>query len=132
MSVKSEVPVAVLMQYFRVPTGDLVVDYPGRGVLLGSSITNLSTTGVFIRTANPLPKGTELEIVFSLPGSRAKITAQSVVRWSSEVDVADTTMHDLSMPSGMGLEFVKISSKHRKLIHAFVEDFLTRIRKGNT
>lgn len=130
MSVKSEVPVAVLMQYFRVPTGDLVVDYPGREVLLGSCITNLSTTGVFIRTGNPLPKGTALDIVFSLPGSRAKITAHSVVRWSSEVDLGDTTTHDLSMPSGMGLEFVKMSSKHRKLIHTYVEEFLTRIRKG--
>ena len=130
MSVKSEVPIAVLMQYFRVPTGDLVVDYPGREVLLGACITNLSTTGVFVRTANPLPKGTELDIVFTLPGTKSKISTHAVVRWSSEVDLGGD--HELNVPSGMGLEFVKMASKHRKLVNKFVEDFLTRIRKGST
>jgi uncharacterized protein (TIGR02266 family) len=123
---KSEVPIAVLLQYFRVPTGEIAVDYPGRQVLLGSRITNISTTGVFVRTANPLPKDTSIDLVFTLPGSKAEIKATAVVRWSTEL--ADDS--DPSIPTGMGLEFTKLAARHRKLIERYVEDFLSRMRKG--
>jgi uncharacterized protein (TIGR02266 family) len=125
---KSEVPIAVLMQYFRVPTGDLPVDYPGREVLLGSRITNISTTGMFIRTGNPLPKGTELDCVFTLPGSREALRVRVVVRWSSAIDLAEKP--DPAAPTGMGVEFKAVSRKHRKIIHTFVEEFLARMRHG--
>ena len=120
---KNEVPLSVLVQYFRVPTGDIPVDYPGREVLLGSRITNISKTGVFIRTTNPLPKEATTEISFSLPGSKAEIRAAVIVRWSS------AGQKDSDTP-GMGVEFTKISGRNRKAIERFVEEFVARMRRG--
>ena len=128
MAVKQEIPIAVLVQYFRVPTGDVPVDYPGREVLLGSRITNISNTGVFIRTSNPLPKGTELDIAFHLPNVKTEIKATVVVRWSSEIELSADKPHR-NAAVGMGLEYVHISPRHRKLVIKFIEDFLSRMRK---
>jgi uncharacterized protein (TIGR02266 family) len=125
---KTEIPIAVLMQYFRVPTGDLPVDYPGREVLLGSRVTNISTTGAFIRTGNPLPKGSELDLLFTLPGTKEPLEIHAVVRWSSAVDLAEKP--DPAAPTGMGVQFMKVSRKHRKIINRFVEEFLSRMRQG--
>lgn len=128
MTVKNEIPIAVLLQYFRVPTGDIPVDYPGREVLLGSRITNISTTGVFIRTSNPLPQGTELDIAFRLPDLKGEIKATVVVRWSTEIEMsADKPNHSPAV--GMGMEFVTIAPRHRKAILKYIENFLARMRR---
>jgi uncharacterized protein (TIGR02266 family) len=113
------VPISVLMRYFRVPVGELPVDYPGRELLLGSRITNISISGVFIRTNKPLPEKSELAIGFRLPGGRTDIKTQAVVRWRSS-----------GRGAGMGLEFLSISKKDQKLIETYVRAFLKRMRQG--
>ena len=127
MTSANEIPIAVLKEYFRVPTGNLPVDYRGRQLLLASFITNISSHGVFVRTTSPLPSGTEVDITFRLPGSQADIEATTVVRWSS-AGTAPNPANE-AIPVGMGLEFVKISARSRRAVEKFVEDFLERMRK---
>ena len=116
------------MQYFRVPTGDIPVDYEGRDVLLGSCITNISTTGVFVRTNKPLPKDQTVQFVFRLPGSDQDIEATGIVRWSAEPEAAG--LKQLGSTAGMGLEFTHLSRKDKKLIEKYIHDFLARMRRS--
>lgn len=125
---KSEVPIGVLKEYFRVPVGEVPVHYVGRPMLLGSVITNISTTGVFIRTPKPLDKGVELEISFTLPNTKKEIRTKAVVRWTSGPEAPKGTKPDPHNPQGMGVQFVKMASRHKKLVDKYVEDFLSRMR----
>ena len=126
MARPNEIPIAVLKEYFRVPAGNLPIDYRGRPVLSASFVTNISAHGVFVRTISPLPTGTEVLIRFRLPDSTVDLTATTLVRWSS-AGSADSP--DPTNPIGMGLEFTKISSRNRRLVEAFVEEFLQRMRR---
>ena len=127
MAAEREIPLQVLMRYFRVPTGDIAVDYPGRELMLGSRITNISVNGVFIRTQKPLQIGAELLIELRLPGSTSDIRAGTIVRWRATPAEAKKAPGGTS---GMGLEFNKISRKDQKAIEKFVKDFLVKMRKG--
>ncbi len=122
-----EVPLAVLIRYFRVPTADIPVDYPGREVLLGSRITNISVTGVFVRTNKPLEMGAQVEIAFRLPESERLIRCKSVVRWRS----FPRAQGGEGDAPGMGLEFSNIKRRDQKAVEKFVRDFLLRMRKGH-
>ncbi len=117
------IPLQVLMRYFRVPTGDLPVDYPGRELLLGSRITNVSMHGVFVRTKKPLAQGAELVIRFRLPGSKDDIRARTVVRWSQRPE-------GRGKDGGMGLEFVDLERTEQKVIEKFVKGFIEKMRKN--
>ncbi|MEO1482144.1 MAG: PilZ domain-containing protein [Myxococcota bacterium] len=121
---KGEVPIPVLANYFRVPyRGGIPIDYPGRDVLLQSRITNVSKNGVFVVTQNPLPKGSQFEVSFQLPGTSKPIQAECVVRWST-----DTGADARPGVSGMGLEFTRIGRKDRKSLEKMVKEFISDIR----
>jgi uncharacterized protein (TIGR02266 family) len=124
--VKGEIPIAVLSRYFRVPSRQVIAaDYPGRDVLLKSRVTNISNNGVFISTPNPMPRGAEFDVTFTLPDSKAPITATCVVRWST----ANANDGSPVFSQGMGLEFVKIARKDKKAIEKYIREFLTTMRK---
>ncbi len=114
----AQIPISALMRYFRVPTGELPVDYPGREMLLGSRITNVSTSGVFIRTKKPLTEGARVELSFRLPSAKRDIRATAVVRWVKP-----------GHQGGMGLEFVALERRDERAIEAFVRNFLKRMRR---
>jgi uncharacterized protein (TIGR02266 family) len=123
--VKSEIPIAVLSRYFRVPSRQYIApDYPGRDVLLKSRITNISNNGVFISTPNPMPRGSEFDVTFTLPEQKTAITATCIVRWST-----GKSDESSSFAQGMGLEFVKIARKDKKAIERYIRAFLTKMRK---
>jgi uncharacterized protein (TIGR02266 family) len=120
------VPLAELTRYFRVPSNGIAVDYPGREILLGSRITNLSINGVFINTRSPFAKGIPVQISFRLPGVERAINAACMVRWSTASNPAERPAdYDLD---GMGLEFTDISRRDRKAIMEYITAFLNRIR----
>ncbi|MEZ0310588.1 MAG: PilZ domain-containing protein [Myxococcota bacterium] len=122
---KGEIPIAVLSRYFRVPSRVFIApDYPGRDVLLKSRITNISNNGVFIATPNPMPRGSEFDVSFTLPEQKTPITATCIVRWSTAKSDDSS-----SFAQGMGLEFVKITRKDKKAIERYIREFLTVMRK---
>lgn len=121
---KGEVPIPVLANYFRVPyRGGIPIDYPGRDMLLQSRITNVSKNGVFVVTRNPLPKGSQFEVSFQLPGTSRPIQAECVVRWST-----DSAAEGRRGVTGMGLEFTRIARKDRKSLEKLVKEFIADIR----
>ena len=123
MPLEAEIPLPVLVRYFRVPTRDIPIDYPGREMLLGSAITNLSLNGVFVRTASPLSEGTRLDVTFHLPGVKRTIAAKTLVRWS-----APAASGRRGEPVGMGLEFTKIAKVDHKAVEHYVRAFIERMR----
>ena len=74
---------------------------------LTARISDLSTTGAFLDSMNPLPPGTKLALRF-LAGPQ-------------EVRVAAEVMH--SMPSfGMGVRFLDLSGEGRAAIEALIRE----------
>jgi uncharacterized protein (TIGR02266 family) len=67
--------------------------------------------GLGIRTMNPLPKGTAVQVKFRLPGMPAEIDATGRVAWSDR-------------KVGMGVEFERMSSSHQRAIDGFVDSHL--------
>jgi uncharacterized protein (TIGR02266 family) len=73
----------------------LEVKYEGAGVRAETRISDISATGVFIDTMNPLAVGSRIVLSFKLPGGHM-VEAEGVVTQSQP-------------GIGMGVEYVKIS-----------------------
>jgi uncharacterized protein (TIGR02266 family) len=76
--------------------------------------TNISEGGIFIATVQSLPRGTTVELDFTLPGGKP-LRVHGVVRWKREVN--DRTP-DL-MP-GLGVQFVDLPPEVANAISGFV------------
>jgi len=80
----------------RVPLV-LEVEYRTTGHLLVSYCANLSRGGLFVATDDPLPVGTRLTLMLSIPGGGPNVAIDAEVRWTDAGSEASTT--------GMGLAF---------------------------
>lgn len=76
---------------------------------------NISDGGLFIATIDYMPKGTQVDLSFSLPTGE-KITATGVVRWIREVNDKDPS----SFP-GLGVQFTALADDAQRAIRSFVE-----------
>jgi uncharacterized protein (TIGR02266 family) len=76
--------------------------------------TNLSEGGLFIATVSAPPKGTQVELSFTLPGGD-RLKARGVVRWTREVN---DNLPDM-MP-GAGVQFVDLPPEVAQSITEFV------------
>jgi len=92
----------------RVPVA-VPISYQSDGVIAGARTQDLSRGGVAIRTMEPLPLGTIIELTFRLPGTSADITAAGRVSWSDR-------------RVGMGVQFDKLTSEAQQLLNAFVQE----------
>ena len=79
--------------------------------------SNISDGGLFVATVNLMPIGTEVEVMFTLPGSGAKISAQGVVRWRREVDD-----HSLDAIPGLGVQFTSLEPSAHSAITRFLAE----------
>jgi len=84
------------------------VSFQTAGVIAGARTQDLGRGGLAIRTLDPLPLGTVIELTFRLPGSTKDITAAGRVAWSDR-------------RVGMGVQFERLSSEAQQLLNAFVE-----------
>lgn len=107
--------------YTRVPL-TIAVDYASGDTFLFSSIRNISEMGIFIRSDNPLPIGTQLKLRFALPSSAAMHLAGEVV-W---INPLRDDGEDLN--PGMGVRFLELTPEGRErlveLVHtvAYLRD----------
>jgi uncharacterized protein (TIGR02266 family) len=87
------------------------------GQLVASSVTlNLSRGGIAIRTIDPLPAGTEVQLRFRLPGAATDLDAVARVVWSDR-------------RVGMGLRFERVDPARQQMVDRFVEQhFFTNRR----
>ena len=105
---------AKVRQYLRVP-----MCLPGRIRSLELSekhqemlIRNISFGGAFVESSQLYAPDTVVELSFSLPGSHPPIQIIGFVSWA---DVS-------KQPSGMGIQFVTISSQDQEHLQSFLRD----------
>ncbi len=81
---------------------------------------NLSRSGMFLITRNPLKEGTDLDLRFYLPKDKKRIDVTGMVVWAREQgDVAN-------LPPGMGIRFVRINNDDQEHIGNFVEEIVRK------
>jgi uncharacterized protein (TIGR02266 family) len=84
-------------QHPRTPVA-LTVAYASQGELQMDLATDLSPGGIFIRTSNPLPVGTDLDLTVVVAPTGLRISANGRVTWLREEE----------RPQGMGVEFTGV------------------------
>jgi uncharacterized protein (TIGR02266 family) len=84
------------------------VTYRTEETLAGAVTLDVGKGGLAIRTMNPLPKGTAVQVKFKLPGLAAEIDASGRVAWSDQ-------------KVGMGVQFEQVSSSHQRTIDGFLD-----------
>lgn len=88
---------------------DLEVDYECEDTFLFAYITDMSAFGIFIRTNNPEPPGTRLNLRFALPGRQQTLAVEGEVTWINPFRPGDFT----SINPGMGVKFVDMTDEIR-------------------
>lgn len=77
---------------------------------------NISTGGVFIESSLILPEDTELTVKFNLPESDTIIVVKSRVAWTNDPG----SLKKISLPPGMGLQFLDLSSDDMYAIRTYL------------
>lgn len=72
--------------------------------------TNLSVGGVFVRSTNPLPVGTEIKISFNIPQFGCYLESMGVVVHNGTVE-----------NPGMGIKFKNLSERAKRLLSDVLE-----------
>ena len=103
---------------------NLEVDYTCEDTFLFAYITDMSALGIFIRTTNPEPAGTHLNMRFTLPGDEDALEVEGEVIWINTFRPGDFN----NLNPGMGVRFIDLErqQKHsiRRLVRtiAYLED----------
>ena len=95
----------------------LLVAYRSAGAFCSDLGTNLSTGGMFVNTQNPLPEGTNVNLLVSLPDENApcRVTGEVVrVQQGSERD-----------PPGMAIKFIDTSRETQ----ARIDELVAQLRR---
>ena len=85
------------------------VTYRSGDTLAGAVTLDVGKGGLAIRTMNPLPKGSPIQVRFKLPGMSVEIDAAGQVAWSDR-------------KVGMGVQFERLSANHQRAIDAFIDE----------
>jgi uncharacterized protein (TIGR02266 family) len=96
----------------RIET-DIKVTSPYSALPSDAHITNLSASGAFIHTKEPLTGETTFALNFRLPGDNAAISVHARVVWSRST-------HSVASP-GMGVQFTTITPEHKNKLADFVQ-----------
>jgi type IV pilus assembly protein PilZ len=87
------------------------VDCETEDTFLYASIANISEMGIFVRTIDPLPIGTEVTLRFAPPRACEPFVVRGRVQWVNAVRDG----HDNPNP-GMGIRFVELDLEGRDRI----------------
>ena len=105
--------VADKRKYPRVSIGVKVTNLQS-GLFTYYLATNISVGGMFLKADEPLPRGTRLDLKFSMPEMDEILLEAEVVR----IQKAGA---DSRIPSGMGVKFVNVPAESREAIESFVK-----------
>ena len=83
--------------------------------------TNISQTGIFVNTPDPLPVGTPVRLLISLPESEIPELHGRVMRVQKGEGGADT---------GMGVEFIELDADVRERLDALVHELRGKLGQG--
>ena len=101
----------------------ITLDFPHLQGFLTEYSSNISMTGMFVRSERPEAPGTVVAFEFGLADGLDLISGQAEVVWRREVNGGP------GRPPGMGLRFVWLDNESRHLIRWAVEK---QIREGRT
>jgi uncharacterized protein (TIGR02266 family) len=76
--------------------------------------TDIHTGGLFVATVETVPRGTQVDLDFTLPGGRP-LKASGVVRWLREPND-----HTPDLMPGVGVQFQELQPEVASLISDFV------------
>ncbi|MBU2489200.1 MAG: cyclic nucleotide-binding domain-containing protein [Proteobacteria bacterium] len=91
----------------------LSLSFKDKNALIRSYSHNVSTSGLFIKTAKPLPRGEEFIIQLELPNGMGSVRCRSQVAW-----VRTETNDPVAQPMGMGVKFLDLSKEDQGLLQA--------------
>ncbi len=101
----------------------ITLDFPHCGAYFAEYSSNISMTGMFIRTDRIQAPGTLVKLEFSLSDDSSLIESQAEVVWVRRRHESP------DRPSGLGLRFVDLDKESRHLIRWAVEQ---RLRDGRS
>ena len=104
--VNQRVPIQLLVDY-RSPNGSYLFDF----------CRDLGTGGVFIQTDNPMPMGSEVSLMFTLPDSKETLEATGKVIW------VQTDIPGKDIEQGMGVQFDEFSGEQRATLESFISRY---------
>jgi len=85
---------------------------------------NISTSGMFLITSDPLPEKTRLKLQFEVPGEAKKIEVIGEVIWCREQGERP------ALVPGMGIKFLRIREQDRASIDRFVRELLEEEKRA--
>ena len=91
---------------------DLEVDYRCEDTFLFAYITDISQMGIFIRTYDPAPVGTHLNLRFSPLGIDAPLELEGTVTWINPYRPGNRE----NLNPGMGVRFVNLNEENKDRI----------------
>lgn len=104
---------------------DLEVDYKCEDTFLFAYITDMSALGIFIRTNNPEPVGTRLNLRFTLPGDTKPLELEGEVTWINPYRPGSFE----NINPGMGVRFVGLNDELKQRLMALVKK-IAYLEKG--
>jgi type IV pilus assembly protein PilZ len=97
---------------------DLEVDYKCEDTFLFAYITDISAMGIFVRTNNPEPVGSRINVRFSPPGMLT-LQLEGEVIWINPYRPGDRE----SINPGMGIKFLDLSDDQKQQLTDLVKTF---------
>ena len=97
------------------------VTYKTADIFTSNWSINISRGGIFIKTPNPPPMGTQLDLEFKLPESGKVIKASGEIVWSQHASAKS------SLPPGMGIKFRQITPEDLQEVTDYVNKIISKI-----
>ena len=95
---------------------NLEVDYGSEDTFLFAYITDISEMGIFIKTNNPEPPGSHLNLRFSPPGAQRALEVEGEVTWVNPYRPGAA----VNLNPGMGIKFVDLQPGDRQQLTELV------------
>jgi type IV pilus assembly protein PilZ len=92
----------------------VAVDYASGDTFLFAYLTNISEMGIFIRTEDPLPKGTRLRLRFHVDEADP-LVLEGEVAWINPLRKTGENINP-----GMGVRFIQLTPDRREQVVALV------------
>lgn len=98
---------------------NLEVDYGSEDTFLFAYITDISATGIFVRTNTPEPAGTHLNVRFTPTDGDAPLELEGQVIWVNAYRPGVAN----NLNPGMGIRFSELEAEQRHRLVALVKRF---------
>jgi uncharacterized protein (TIGR02266 family) len=90
------------------------IDFGARGELRTGRVKNISQGGLFVATARPLPRNSEVMLVLERPWSGEPLEVRGIVSWN-------TRGRQRASHVGMGIEFCELDAHQREAVGRLVQ-----------